>query len=224
MILNDYLIDNGLQFPYETEYSTEYEENETTIKAIMKNKYGTLPLKNGIEDTSSVITATLFQYKYKLDKLWETTKFEYNPIWNVDGTETTTSEYGEHETTTVFGEKVSESVYGEKIRNNTYSSYPYDTLAETPTNKENVVDSENTDIFTDSPHNDTTTSNEHTDKVTIERKGNIGVVSTQKLVEEERSVANFSFWNVVIEMLAKEITIPYYSEEGCDYEYRDWIY
>lgn len=223
MILNDYLKDNGFQFPYETEYSSEYEENETTIKVIMKNKYGTLPLKNDIEDTASVITATLFQYKYKLDKLWETTKLEYNPIWNVDGTETTKTEYGEHETTTSFGEKVSESVYGEKIRNNTYSSYPYDTLTETPTNKENVVDNENTDIFTDSPHDDTTISSEHTDTVSIERKGNIGVTSTQHLIDEERRVANFAFWNVVIEMLAKEITIPYYRESEEIYDCSNWL-
>lgn len=221
MILNDYLKDNGLQFPYNTEYSTEYTENEDTIKIIMRNKYGTLTLKNDISETSSLIMATLFQYKYKLDKLWETTKLEYNPIWNVDGTETTTSEYGEHETTSSFGEKVSESVYGEKIRNNTYSSYPYDTQTETPTNKENVVDSENTDIFTDSPHDDTTTSKEHTDKVTIERKGNIGVVSTQKMIGEERNIANFSFWNVVVEMIAKEITVPYY-ERSEEHDYCFW--
>lgn len=223
MILNDYLKDNGLQFPYNTEYSTEYSENEETIKILMKNKYGTLPLKNNIAETSALIMAILFQYKYKLDKLWETTKIEYNPIWNVDGTETTTSEYGEHATTTSFGEKISESVYGEKIRNNTYSSYPYDTLAETPTNKENVVDNENTDIFTDSPHNDTTTSNEHTDTVTVERKGNIGVTSTQHLINEERSISNFSFWNVVIEMLAKEITIPYYRESEGMYDCSNWL-
>jgi hypothetical protein len=222
MILNDYLKENGIDFPYTTEYSEEYLNNAETIKIIMRNKYGTLPLKNSIAETSALIMATLFQYKYKLDKLWETTKLEYNPIWNVEGTETTITEYGTHETTRSFGEKVSESVYGEKIRNNTYSSYPYDTLTETPTNKENVIDSENTDIFTDSPHNDTTTSNEHTDTVTISREGNIGVTSTQHLIGEERSVANFSFWNVVIEMLAKEITIPYYQERGNEYEYCFW--
>lgn len=216
MKLVEYLQNNGLTFPYEGEYVTEYNENENIIKTIMKNKYGQLELRFDDAETDNVIMASLFQYKYKFDKLWETTKLTYNPLWNVEGTETTTSVYGERETTRNYGEKVSENVYGEKTKTSTFSSYPYDTQVETPTNKENLVDNENTDIFTDTEHTDTDTTKGYTDTVTVKREGNIGITSSQQLLESERRVADFSFWNVVIETVVKEITIPYYKEsEEC---------
>lgn len=217
MKLTGYLKTNGLTFPYESEYATEYNENENIIKTIMNNKYGQLNLRFDVAETDSVIMATLFQYKYKFDKLWDTTKVTYNPLWNVEGTETTTTTYGEREITRNYGEKVSENVYGEKTKTSTLSSYPYDTQVETPTNKENLVDNENTDIFTDTEHTDTDTSKEYTDTVTVKREGNIGVTTSQHLLTEERNVANFSFWNVVIDTVVKEITVPYYKESEVNY-------
>lgn len=40
------------------------------------------------------------EFSQKWSKLYETTILEYNPIWNVDGTETTTTKYGKTTTTT----------------------------------------------------------------------------------------------------------------------------
>lgn len=210
--------ENVFVFPYENEtYKAEYENNRFLINTVLKNKYGELPLLlENDNETISLIQATLLINKYKLDKLWETTVLQYNPIWNVEGTETTTTEYGEHTTNKEYGERIKNNDYGEKKNTSNFFNFPYDdSVNPYQTNKEDNTQLANSDTFTEESVSDSETSLQHTDKVTINRQGNIGVTSTQHLINEEREVANFSFWNVVIEMVAKEITIPYYESEEC---------
>lgn len=216
--LSDFISANNdvFIFPYDNNtYKVEYENNKELINIVLKNKFGELPLLlENDNDTISLIQATLLINKYKIDTLWNTTNLEYNPIWNVDGTETTTTEYGEHTTNKEYGERIKNSDYGEKKTNSNFFNFPYDDNTNAyQTNKDDTTQLANSDVFTEESASDSETSLQHTDTVTIERQGNIGVKSTQSMILEEREIANFSFWNVVIEMVAKEITIPYYESE-----------
>ena len=216
--LSDFISANNdiFVFPYDNgTYIVEYENNKDLINTVLKNKYGELPLLHENDnDTLSLIQATLLINKYKLDTLWNTTNLVYNPIWNVDGTETTTTEYGEHTTNKEYGERIKNNDYGEKKTNSNFFNFPYDDSVNAyQTNKDDTTQLASSDTFTEESATDSETSLQHTDKVTIERHGNIGVKSTQSMIAEERSIADFSFWNVVIEMVAKEITIPYYESE-----------
>lgn len=232
-------------FPWQNStYQNEYLENSDIINIVMRNKYGSLPLKlENDNETLSLIQGVLLINRYKIDTLWNTTNLEYNPIWNVDGTETTTTEYGEHITDRDYGERKLKSDYGQQKttsefgnRENTSKDFvfPYDdnenknqTTEHTDfQNAENDIVT--SDAFTneslENARKDSEKSFTHTDKVTIERKGNIGVTSTQELITRERQVANFEFWNVIIEMICKEITIPYYESEVQENACCYWCY
>lgn len=61
-------------------------------------------------------------------------------------------------------------------------------------------------------------SRTHTDTVTTIRKGNIGVTSTQSLIQQTRDVAVFDFYSSVLEDIIEAITIPVYDDgesENC---------
>ena len=62
-----------------------------------------------------------------------------------------------------------------------------------------------------SSRNDIQTYSEHIDSV--ERQGNIGVTSTQSLIMEERSVALFSFYNIIFNDIMEYITIGVFESE-----------
>ena len=213
MKLKDYIntVPILLDFPYEGEYVTEYNENMLLIDMRIKSRYGQLPLLfNNIEDVSAMIQSTLFINKYRYDGLFTTTKYEYDPFIDVDGTETTTTIYGARETNNVYADKETTNVLGERNTNEKDSTYPYDTLEKTGKEEKDVKTESVTDKFTEKGRTDKTTTQGYEDKTVIEKKGNLSLKSTQDLVKQEREVKDFSFWDIVIADVVKEITIPYY--------------
>lgn len=203
-----------LDFPYEGDYVNEYLENMDLVNFRMRSKYGNLTAyQSDVETIGEDIRSTLFMNKYKYDTIYKTINLEYNPIWNVEGTEKTTSVYGATEKKDTFADKETINVQGDRKSTDVSSVFPYDNPNKTPeTEKEHLV-SEITDTSTEKGRTDTTKTEEHTDITTIEKSGNIGVTSTQSLITQERQVAMFSFWDIVISDVVKEITIPFYSEE-----------
>lgn len=202
-----------LDFPYEGDYVNEYLENMDLVNFRMRSKYGNLTAyQSDVETIGEDIRSTLFMNKYKYDTIYKTINLEYNPIWNVEGTEKTTSVYGATEKKDTFADKETINVQGDRKSTDTTSVYPYDTEDKTPEEENEHFISEVTDTSTEKGRTDTTKTEEHTDTTTIEKSGNIGVTSTQSLITQERQVAMFSFWDIVISDVVKEITIPFYSE------------
>ena len=206
------------------EYLKEYFDNAITYDTQVQNNFSSLLLLNddfGI--TKKLIISSVVANDYKWKKLYETTVLTYNPIWNVDGTETRTTEYGEHVTTQNNGERIETMVNGERqnTSNQKLSSYPFDTGTKTATEEtdESVTNAQSTDTRTNNAVVDSTTSNTHTDKETVTRSGNIGVTSTQKLINEERQVAMFQFINTVLLDIVTDITIPVWEESEEDNGY-----
>ena len=229
-----------LDFPYNAEYVEEYLENMTHIDTRTKTKYGQLPLYyDNAEEITKMIQSVLFLNKYKYDGLYKTIKLEYNPIWNVEGTETTTTTHGATETSNVYADKETTNTQGERKATERRSVFPYDTtLKEEPeepdtitegteteepdnvteteeTNKTPKEETDNTtaevtDKTTEKGRTDKTTTGEYVDTMVLDRRGNIGVTSTQNLIGQERDIVNFVFWDIVISDVVKEITIPFY--------------
>ena len=203
------------------DYLKEYFDNAITYDTQVQNNFSSLLLLNddfGI--TKKLIMSSVVSNDYKWKKLYETTILNYNPIWNVDGTETRTTEYGEHVTTQNNGERIETMVNGERqnTSNQKLSSYPFDTGAKTATEEtdESVTNAQTTDTRTNNAVVDSTTSNTHTDKETLTRSANIGVTSTQKLINEERQVAMFQFINTVLLDIVTDITVPIWEESEED--------
>lgn len=203
-----------LDFPYTGEYVDEYLENILHIDARVRGRYGELPLYyNNVDDITAMIQSTLFLNKYKYDGLFATTKLTYNPIWNVEGTETTTTTHGATETSNIYADKETTNEQGERITNEKDSTYPYDTLEKTSKEEKDVKTESVTDTTTEKGRTDKTTTGEYVDTTILERKGNIGVTSTQNLIGQEREIVNFVFWDIVLSDIVKEITIPFYEGE-----------
>lgn len=160
-------------------------------------------------------------FSLKWEKLYNTLKLEYNPIWNVDGTEERTIISNDNDTVN----KSAQYDKDETIENN---------ITHTVTNDTNIsnISAFNSETFSplnESIRNGSETSNElttniannkdvenivnvkdHTTKETFKRGGNIGVTSTQHLIEEERNTWQYSFYEEVFKDIDSILTSPYW--------------
>lgn len=113
-------------------------------------------------------------------KLWQTSIYKYNPIWNKDG-KYTEERSGNGATT-----------YGRTDTNNVTG---FDTNSFSP-NEQNVAGGKD--------------SNTYSDKLTRTESGNIGVTTTQQMLKEEREAAAFNIYSYIIEAFKKRFCIMVY--------------
>lgn len=116
-------------------------------------------------------------------KLYESTQFEYNPIWNKDGTVTETRHLKTDDTET---------------RNLASGA---NTTATNKVSAYNDTDFTNRDQQTmNGTGSDTGTVNnagEHDETITRRETGNIGVTTTQQMIKEEREVDQFDIYKYI---------------------------
>lgn len=116
--------------------------------------------------------------------LYKTLTLEYNPLENYSMTETS-----------------------ERVRTSDNTS----TTSSGVTNKINGFDSSNpVDSDSSTGYNDGTSIGNETDNNTLTRSGNIGVTTSQEMIEAERKVRQYDFYKTVSDNIASLITIPYY--------------
>lgn len=119
-------------------------------------------------------------HKLEWLKLWQTTIYKYNPIWNKDGTYKETRSGG------------GSTTYGRTDTNNVTG---FDTNSFSP-NAQNVAGGTDKNTFNDS--------------LTRTESGNIGVTTTQQMLKEEREAAVFSIYDYIIEAFKKRFCIMIY--------------
>lgn len=172
------------------EYLNLYFSNRVAMDAKTLTKYGSLIMADDdyTNINNTIIACVLQNNQYKWPKLYETMFFDYNPIWNYDGTNTKT--YSEHITTDNIG-----------ARNVTSTAHvvPFDSDTESETGK---------DVNSSESATDTHTSGVHTETET--KGGNQGTTSTQSMIGQERDIVNFNFLDAVLSDVIAEITIPKY--------------
>lgn len=124
--------------------------------------------------------------------MWETTQYDYNPIWNKDGY------YKETETRDLAGSLDGTSGTDE-TRTDKRSAYDSSSFQNTD---QSILDS------------DSTVHNDSTDTGTIEREriehGNIGVTTTQQMIQEEREIAEFNIYAFIIDEFKRRFCIMVY--------------
>lgn len=201
----------------------------------------------------SLVDTALKDNKYKIDTLYNTTILEYNPIENYNRKQTTSTKQGGSASDTKSGSEVRKhggtgtlSYLGETttapsgtIRNTHYttafnepSKFADDTKDETTYEKMQTKES-----FKDRSDKKEYNSNESltydvgnnrtfANSVDVEdsASGNIGVTTTQKMLESEREVAEFSIFAVIADIVQEafctdEWVIPSLYAEGVYYEY-----
>lgn len=162
---------------------------------------------------------TLIRNNYKYKTLFNTTNLEYNPIWNVDGTEervresskesSDTDTYNNTDTLTKSGSDTL-SLNGTDTETKSVTTYDSNVFRDT----EKKIDNPNT---TDTTTYNSSDTNKHTGTVsnayedseseteTVTKQGNIGITSTQSLISQERQVALFDFISIVEKDIIKNV-------------------
>lgn len=142
-------------------------------------------------NVTNIVSFLFGPYKDKWVKLWDYIyEQEYNPIWNVDGTESIvrTFEHGKTTTNTITSDVT------QKSRNAFNSATPKDTDRSSTTGSNSSVD-----------------SGCDTERVTNTRGGNIGVTSTQNMLEQELEFRKkFNYFVIVMTDVINELSLKIY--------------
>lgn len=158
------------------------------------------------------------------EELYKTTQYEYNPIWNVDGKvvedrdlKGTDYRTDDHDTTRTHTDTITRThtdtlttTHGLTVTTDD-SVYGYNSSSPAPESKEVAAQSGSssdahtgsiTDAHTGSISDKDTGTVKHdtsdSGKITTERTGNIGVTSTQSLIQEQREVVKLNILDVII--------------------------
>ena len=193
---------------------TEYYGNisgDKIVSPLVRKKLSDGELSAANQAVIAEVIFTLFGANW--DKEWETLSQQYDPIANYDMTEIMTDdetviEYGKTEDTTTGNTHTKtgtetetpavsittdDSVYGF----NSSLDVPSNKRSETPTGTNeteyDLSEGDNGSIGVELGGSDT-----HTRNYTLTRQGNIGVTTTQQLLQSERDLWKWNFYNDVV--------------------------
>ena len=178
------------------DFMKEYTENAEMLDFNINHDYENYvfltsqkDVQNAYQEFVKLVKSHLLLNSYKYSGLYKTTLLEYNPIENYSMTETGTDTRTPNLTTTDTSNIGSQA----NSTTSTDSVSPYDTQTFTDSNK--TVVSENNGAREDS--NTKTETGTETTKHDFKRSGNIGVTTSQQMLESERKVVNFTFLKIV---------------------------
>lgn len=160
---------------------------------------------NMVKQASDYIALYGKSHKYEYDKLVDTLSLEYNPIENYSMTETGTDTRTPNITQTNKG-----------INTNTVGVDTSITTGKTTFDKSdsfiNDTKTTNTGTNTDTQDINTTVTTAGNEKTVHEftRSGNIGVTTSQQMIESERQLAMFSVVDLFVKAIADIILIGVY--------------
>lgn len=153
-------------------------------------------------------------------ELYETTQYEYNPIWNKDGTVTEletrdlkgTADRDHLETRDLAG-----TSSGETVASGTDKSYVFGYNSDTAAQDREATSESGTTDSVESTSTGTVRHDENeatTDTGTIKHErieqGNIGVTTTQAMIREQRDVVKFNIFDVIIQDFKQRFCILVY--------------
>ena len=162
------------------------------------------------------------------NKLYNTTVLEYNPIWNKDGTVTETEKHikNNNYTDVTDGEIADHSTTNgnentDTTGNTNEKDYVFGFNSENAAQSgQTVTDDTGNSQTTNSTNTDATTTNntnfKHDEKENIDREytrteqGNIGVTTTQQMINEEREVDKFNLMDYIIDSFKKRFCLLVY--------------
>lgn len=168
----------------------------------------------------SAISAWSLKQVHVWDELYKTTQYVYNPIWNKDGKKVedrdlkgTNYRTDDHTTTRTHLDTVTRT-HGLTV-NTDVGTYGFNSSTLAPVNKETAAQSGTTaDAHTGTITDKDTGTVKHdlsdTGKITTTEQGNIGVTSTQSLIQEQREVVKFNILDVIIEDFANRFCLKVY--------------
>ena len=165
---------------------------------------------NTLKSTYMSIYGMLALSAYELNGLYKSTQLEYNPIENYNGTEEETTSYGSQTINSKVGavETNGSNTYAPFETENTEKIATFDSIqnidsmSATQKLKESYTD---TNSYNSGEQNNSQNIGAKEDKRTLTRKGNIGVTTSQQMIESERKVLLFTFADELCRVLQRHL-------------------
>ena len=148
----------------------------------------------------AIAKALVTMYKTRWDKLWRIQKVEYNPIENYSMTEL---EQANNTDTTQRTGTEGRNISGQSSAEDSRSAF---NKAEMQKTDSTSMTSQDTDNMTRNLTDDTATTIDRN----LKRSGNIGVTTSQQMIESEIELWKFNFYNSVFEDIDKILTLKIY--------------
>lgn len=191
---------------------------------------------SNIDFMKQAIASWSYKQLHVWQELYDTTQYEYNPIWNKDGTfsETVTRDLKATEdftdthnlqdkNTRNYEDKETRDLKGSNDVTLTDSVYGFNSSSEAPANK-SVTDQDTTDTGTDTINHTGTDTIDHTGTFKKDRdttdtgtitttrteQGNIGVTSTQSMIKEQREVVTLNLYDVITKDFIERFCLKVY--------------
>jgi len=158
--------------------------------------------------------------QYKWEKLLATENFEYNPIWNKDGTiKETETRFGtgtaqSQEESNTSGSD-SQTVTGTRDSTDELKVSAFDSSTYNNREQRTVDEDTSTAASSEGTANSSRTGtsvSQNEEGRTYERteQGNIGVTTTQQMIKEEREVSDFSIYDVIVQDFKERFCVIVY--------------
>ena len=178
-------------------YIPESLNRDTVVASIIMETEGLEALYVDIPFMMDAIKYWSITMRHKWDKLVASMNFDYNPIWNKDGTRThteTEDKSSERDETVADSTASTSNNFGAGF--NTTSGL---------TNRERDTVQNSGQVKTDDDLKEST-KRESKDV----EQGNIGVTSTQQLIKEEREVADINIYSIIAKDFKQKFCIQVY--------------
>lgn len=127
---------------------------------------------------------------------------EYDPLKNYDMSETENEHIVDDATTGVTGTAANNST----TVNSSHNVYGYNSSTATPSESDSATTSQNTDMTTDY-------DNDRTISRGLKRSGNIGVTTSQQMLESELNLRAYRFFEEVYKDVDRIVSLPIYDGE-----------
>ena len=147
--------------------------------------------------------------QYKWEKLLATEGFEYNPIWNKDGTVTETeSKMGtgtaqSHEESNTSGSdeqtNTVERSGTDELKVSAFDTSTYNNREKRDTSGTDEVSATSSGTATSARTGNSVSQDQENRSYTRVEQGNIGVTTTQQMIREEREISDFSIYDVIVD-------------------------
>ena len=158
------------------------------------------------------------QYKWK--KLLATESFEYNPIWNKDGTvKETETKFGtgtaqSQEESSTSGSD-SQTVTGtrdstDELKVSAFDSSTYNNREQRTLDEDTKTEASSEGTANSSRTGTSVSQNEEGRTYERTERGNIGVVTTQSMIREEREISDFSIYDVIVQDFKEKFCVIVY--------------
>ena len=145
---------------------------------------------------------------YNWTKLYATMNFEYNPIDNYDRTETET--INDERTNNASGSQESQTTNNLQIASeNVHKVTGYNSASLFENEGDNGTVN-NTGTVGNNITSNSNSKDTGTESRTLRSKGNIGVTTTQQMIEQERNISEFNIYDYIVRSFKRRFCLMLY--------------